>query len=144
MENKVKSNPNLTPITYTPKYYTYQKTVCCLHSIYFHICLLPLTCQPSHHLPWECPKENRHFGKILYLQHIGKRKSINFHKHRQLCQGEKLGGAGYGPRLYTSSTREEKVSQQICLKYTKYIDAIASNYKTTFKNLLSLGLRHWS
>lgn len=30
-----KSNPNLIPITYTPKYCTYQKTACCLHSIYF-------------------------------------------------------------------------------------------------------------
>ena len=99
-------------------------------------------CQPSHHLPWECPKENRHFGKIFYLQHIGKKESINFHKHRQLCQGEKRGDAGYGHRLYTFSTSEEKLSQLMCLKCTKYLHAIPSNYKTTLKNLLSLGLSH--
>ena len=48
-------------------------------------------------------------------------------------QGEKRGDAGYGHRLYTSSTREEKLSQLMCLKYTKYLHAIPSNYKTTLK-----------
>lgn len=83
MKNRVKSNLNLTPMSQTKKYSTHQKIACCLHSICFHTCLPPLRYQPSHHLPCERPKENRHFRMILLSKHKRKQgDNTNFQKPR--------------------------------------------------------------